>query len=66
MSWKQEVLRTMLLTYGPILAALIIGLAGWGVKRYLAWRRIWRSPEVMDAMYEDPEDDDDDPEAVYR
>lgn len=63
---KKEIIYEFVSAYGLIILALIIGLACWAVKHCISWWRIWRSPEALDAEYEDLEDDYDDPEVVYR
>lgn len=66
MTWQQEVLLTVFWTFFPIWFSAVIVLAWSAVKRWLAWRRIWRSAreEAADAEYEAVEADD--PTAIYR
>ena len=59
MSWKNEVLIEILLTFGPILIPCVIGAGVWIFRKWRAWRRLWKTAwtEAMDAEWE---------EVVYR
>lgn len=57
MNWKQEVLIETLLTCAPILVSCVIGGSVWLLRRWQAWRRLWRDAEAeaMDAEWKEAE-----------